>query len=79
MTQGSPAAPLPDALSDVTAESTRILQPATTQAQRETVVRRRWRDWRGWQGWRDSQAWRRWLRPLGSGQGEIAALDGEKK
>ena len=76
MTHGSPAAPLPDALSDVTAASTRIPQPATTQAQREAPARRHWRNWRGWQGWRDLQAWRRWLRPLGSGQGEIAALDG---
>ncbi|MGH2503034.1 MAG: acyltransferase family protein, partial [Ktedonobacterales bacterium] len=74
-----PAAPLPEVLSEVSTESTEstasipTVQPAATRMARELSARRRWRDWHGW---RDPQAWRRWVRPLGSGQGEIAALDG---
>lgn len=45
-----------------------------TQGAREVSVSERGGWWR--ERWRDGHAWWRWLRPLGSGPQEIAALDG---
>src|SRR5512146_1260250 len=64
MTQGSPVAPVPEAL------------PPTRQRRPDTTATAQPREASFTRDWRDGQAWRRWLRPLGSGSGEIAALDG---